>query len=157
MVYALHVHIPQSWPRLVGSGVGQVIRLLLSEGGLGIEVADIQGALDVVLQAGASQPYDVDHPGAGLRRRGEIVDVGFAVDQQLVGFGVVPHGGLQGFQFVFGEVVCGPLPDSGRLHDVGVAVESGEALGHWPESLDWQGGPLLRNRISYFGTILRLI
>ena len=69
LVYTLDVHVPQPRPGFLGSGVGQVIRLLPGQRGLRVEVADVEGALNVVFEPGTGQPYDVDGPGAGLRYR----------------------------------------------------------------------------------------
>ena len=141
LVDALHVHVPQAGAGLVGSGVGEVIRLLFGERSFRVEVADIEGALDVVFEPGTGQPHDVDGARPSLRNRGKTVHVGLSVDQQLVRFGVVPHSGFQRFQLAAGEAICGTFPDGSGLHDVRIAVEGGEIFGHWPESLHWHDGP----------------
>ena len=137
MVDALGVHVPQARSGLTRAVVGEVAGLLRGDGRFGVDVAHVDGALDVVLHAGASEADDVDLAGPHIGDGVEVADVGLAVDDDLIVGGVVPHGGLEGLELVLGEVLGGHLPDEGRLDDVGVAVEGGEVLGHGLRSAGW--------------------
>jgi hypothetical protein len=62
---------------------------------------------------------------------------GVAVDQILISLGIIPVSEFESFQFVFGQMVLGPLPDYGWFGDVGVTIKGSELLGHRRKSLNW--------------------
>ena len=146
MVDTLGVHVPKARSGLTRAVVGEVAGLLLGDGRFGVDVADVDGPLDVVFHTRAGETNDVDLAGTHVGDGVEVADIGLAVDEHLIGGGVVPHGGLEGLQFVLGEAVGGHLPYEGRLDDMGIAIEGGEVLGHGCETLGRHEGPPVRGR-----------
>ena len=108
----------------------QVVGLLLGDGGLAIEVAHVEGPLNVMFEARPGQGQHIDDPGRPADALGPQARTRFAIDDELLGLGVEPHGGLEGLKLVLGQPVLGPFPDPGGLSDVGIAVKGREALAH---------------------------
>ena len=74
----------------------QVRHLLLGERRLGIEVAHVEGALNVMLDARPGVGDDPHGTGNPAATRGANASASLAIDDQLLGFGVPPDRGLEG-------------------------------------------------------------
>ena len=96
LVNALDVHIPQAGLGLIGARVVQVRHLLLGERGRGIEVAHVEGALNVMLDARPGVRDDPHGPGNPATTRGANASSCLAIDDQLLALGVPPDRGLEG-------------------------------------------------------------
>ena len=79
LVDSQDVHVAQTGLGLVGAAVIQVCRLLFREGGLGPQVAYVEGALDVVLQAGTGNGGYTKTAGGATDTLGTGAGVGFAI------------------------------------------------------------------------------
>src|SRR6516225_7912369 len=134
MPWTSHVLEPRLW--LIGAGVVEISDLLLGQRRLRIEIAYVEGALDVVLDPRTGVGDDPHRAwNTALARRAEP-DPGAAVDNQETAFGVPPDRLLQCVELVAGQELVRALPDQRRLGDVRVAVEGREILGHRHETLN---------------------
>ena len=144
LVDALHVHVAQPGLGFVRALMVEIIGLFLRDRGLGMEVAHVQGALDVVLEPRPGQRQDVDDARGAADALRAQPGAGVAVDDELLGVLVEPHRSLECGQLVLRQPVRGLLPYPGRFGDVGVAVEGRKILGHGRELLGRHGGPPFR-------------
>src|SRR6266540_7562953 len=83
-----------------------------------------------MLEAWPSEAENIHDPRSPADPLGAQARARVAIDDQLLGLGVEPHSGLEGFEFVFGQPVFRPFPDPRGLSDMGVTVKSGEVLHH---------------------------
>jgi hypothetical protein len=110
--------------------------LFLRQCCLRIEIAHIEGALDVMLDARSGIRDDPHRSGnAALAGRAEP-DPGAAIHDQQPAVGVPPDRPLQRIELVTGQEILRTLPDQRRLGDVRVAVERREIFGHRRETLN---------------------
>src|SRR5207244_2882256 len=101
-----------------------------------IEVAHIEGSLDVVLDPRTGIGNDPHCAGnAALARRAQS-DTGATIDEQELAVGIPPDRPLQRVELVPGQEILGALPDQRRLGDMRVTVERWEILGHRREPLN---------------------
>ena len=105
LVNALDVHVAQARLGFVGAFVIHVVGLLFGEGSLGVQVAHVEGPLDVMLEARPGRGENIDDPRRPADTLGPETRTRVAIDNQLLGLGIKPHGGLESFQLVFGQPV----------------------------------------------------
>ncbi len=120
-----------------------VIRLLSSYRSRGIEITHIEGALDIMLEAGAGQRQHIYHTRRTVNALRAEAGFRVAVHHQLLAFRVKPHTILEGLEFIFGQVSFGPFPKTRRLGDMGITVEGWKFLGHRRELLNGHDIPPL--------------
>ena len=94
LIYTLGVHVAQAGLGLVRALMVQIVGLLLGNGGFGVEVTDVEGALDVMLETRPSQGKDIHHAGRPADPLRAETCTGMAVDNKLLGLSVKPHGSL---------------------------------------------------------------
>src|SRR5262249_28921300 len=125
---------PRLW--LVRAGMVEIGDLILSKRGFRVQIAYIEGALDVVLNAGAGIGDDPHRAGdAALAWRAET-DPGATVDDEEAAVGVPPDRALQRVEFIAGQEILGAFPDPRRLGDMRVAIERREILRHRRKALN---------------------
>ena len=111
LIDSLNVHVPEARLGLVGSGMVQIGNLLLGQRCLGVQVADIEGPLDIVLDPRPGIGDDPHCAGdAALARRAEP-DPGAAVNDQEPAIGIPPDSALQRVELVAGQEILRALPD----------------------------------------------
>ena len=89
----------------------QIGDLVLGQRCLGVQVADIEGPLDIVLDPGPGVSDDPHCAGdAALAWRAEP-DPGSAVNDQKAAIGIPPDSALQRVEFITSQKVLGALPD----------------------------------------------
>ena len=114
----------------------EIGNLLLGQRCLGVQVAHIEGPLDIVLDPRPGIGNDPHCAGdAALARRAEP-DPSAAVDDQQPAVGIPPDRALQRVELVAGQEILGALPDQRRLGDMRIAIEGREILGHRREALN---------------------
>ncbi len=122
----------------------EVRGLFLGESRFGVEIADVKGPLNIVLEARSGHRGDPNRTGCAAN----ILDTGpgaaFAIDKQLLGGAVPPTRGLERFQLVLGQMLVSPLPNRRWFGDVGIAVKGSKIFGHRREFLDRHGRPPLQ-------------
>src|SRR5262249_55620595 len=132
----LNVHVAQARFWLVRAGMVEIGDLLGGQRRLRVQVAHIEGALDVVPDPGAGIGDDPHRAGnAALARRAEP-DPGAAIDDQQPAVGVPPDRALQRIEFVARQKLTGALPDQRWFGDVSIAIERWKILGHRREALN---------------------
>src|SRR5262249_6953948 len=133
----------------VGARVVEIGRLLLAERGLRIDVANVEGALDVMLETRARQRENVDHARRSADPLRTNTHAGLAIDDQLAALGVEPHGLLQGLKLAPAEVVFGHVPQPGSFGDMGIAVKGRKILGHWCKLLNAHREPPFIRQVDF--------
>src|SRR5262245_56897639 len=125
----------------------QIRHVLLGERRLGIEVAHVEGALNVMLDARPSVGDGPHGAGNAAATRGANASASLAIDDQLLALGVPPDRGLEGLQLVPGQVLLGLLPDLGGFRHVGITVKGRKVLGHGYKRLHRHAVPPLHMAI----------
>jgi hypothetical protein len=114
----------------------QISRLLLGEGGFGIEVADMERSLDVMRDAGPGHGGGPNAAGNPAVRHAIDAETRLAVDEQLPGFRFPPARRFERLKLIFSKMLMSLLPYLGRFRNVGVAIEGREVLTHRRKLLD---------------------
>src|SRR5262245_21438736 len=125
----------------------QIRHVLLGERRLGIEVAHVEGALNVMLDARPSVGDDPHGTGNATTTRGANASASLAIDDELLALGVPPDRGLESLQLVLGQVRVGLLPDLGRFCHVGITVKGRKVLSHGGKRLHRHAIPPLHMAI----------
>ena len=142
LIDALHIHVAQAGLGLVRTLVIDVVGLLPGERSLGIQIANVERALNIVLETGARERQHVNHSGRSTDTLRADSRAGLAIDDKLIRFGIVPDSIFQGFVLIFGQTVFRALPEPRRLRHVSIAIEGRKIFGHRREFLNRHTAPL---------------
>ena len=112
----------------------KVGRLLLRQCRLRAEITNVKRPLDVVFDTGPGQGNEREE--TSRTPKTQEMAAGVAVNEILVGLGIIPISKLQRLQLIPGEVFLGALPYRGGLGHMSVAIEGRELLGHRRKFLD---------------------
>ena len=139
LINPLCVHVDKARLRIIGAAMVEVSGLFLGERRCWIEVAYVDGALDVVLEAGPSKGEDIDDSRCAPHTLCADAGTRLSIDDQGLGFVVPPDRLLQRVELAWRKPFLCAVPDPRRLGDMGIAIEGRESLSHGGESLNGHG------------------
>src|SRR5262249_51222846 len=130
LVDSLHVHVLETRLGLIRTLVVDIVGLLGGERGFWIEIAYVDRALNIVLEARSRQRKHVHHTRGAVDALRAEARIGNSVDDQLLGVRVKPDAPFERLILIVGQPLLGPIPQPGRLGDVRIAVEGRKGFGH---------------------------